>query len=161
MLSFPDAAPSAEVGIDGSAARVFPVRAFLREEGWRCSESGGRDSTSPYQGVYTQGVRTLRVHARPGVGDVVASVGSEQIFAECKGGPFSRSSEGKERTNLVVAVGQLVRGRLPDGAVPVAVVPDTEEFRCLACSILEDTIAAATGIRIALVGRNATVEGMW
>ena len=31
LLSFPDA-PSAEVGIDGSAARVFPVRAFLGEE---------------------------------------------------------------------------------------------------------------------------------
>jgi len=95
------------------------------------------------------------------VGDVVASVGSEQIFAECKGGPLSRSSEGKERANLVTAVGQLVCGRLPDGAVPVAAVPDTGEFRRLADSILEDTIAAEAGVRIALVGWNGTVDGVW
>lgn len=78
LLSFPDAAPSTEVGIDGSAARVFPVWAFLREEGWHCSESGGRDGTCHYQGIYTEGARTLRVHARPGVSCLFA-------FGHCSG----------------------------------------------------------------------------
>ena len=162
LLSSPDAAPSAEGGTDGSAARLFPMRAFLGEEGWRCSESGGRDGTSPYQGIYTQGARTLRVHARPGVGDVIASVGGRQIFAECKGGQLQRSIEGKERANLVrsgrgtarvrAAAGLRRRGRA---------VPDAGGFRRLAGSILEDTIAAEAGVRTALVGRNAAVDGVW
>ena len=69
LLSFPDAAPSAEVGIDRSAARVFPVRAILGEEGWRCSEPGG-GRHPPYQGIYTEGARTIRLPARPGVGEL-------------------------------------------------------------------------------------------
>ncbi len=65
----------------------------------------------------------------------------------------------EERANLVAAVGQLVCGRLADGAVPVAAVPDTGGFRRLAGLILEDTIAAEAGVRKALVGRNAAVDG--
>jgi hypothetical protein len=47
LLSLPEAEQRGEVGIDGSAARVFPVRAFLEEEGWRCVEAGGRSGASP------------------------------------------------------------------------------------------------------------------
>ena len=161
LISLPDAEPRVEVGIDGSAAQRFPVRTFLRERGWRCVEVGGGNRSSPYQGVYTKGAWTLRVHARPGVGDVVASVAGQQIFAECKGGSLSRSRESKERANLVAAVGQLVCARLPDHALPVAAVPDTEEFRRLAGLVLEDTIAATAGIRIALVSQNNTVDRLW
>lgn len=161
LISLPGADPCVEVGIDGAAAQRFPVRAFLRQEGWRCVEPGGRDGSSPYQGVYRKDARTLRVHARPGVGDVIASAPGQQIFAECKGGPLSRSEEGKERTNLVAAVGQLVCAQIPDHALPVAAVPDTEEFRRLARLFLEDTIAAQAGIRIALVDQNGAVDGLW
>jgi hypothetical protein len=161
LLSLPGAEPRGEVGIDGSAARVFPVRAFLEEEGWRCVEAGGRNGSSPFQGIYANNTRTLKVHARPGVGDVVVSVRGRWIFGECKGGPLTRSSEGKERANLVAAGGQLVCGRLPDDALPVAAVPDTEEYRRLTGLISENTLAAAAGIRIALVSRHDTVDGLW
>ncbi len=33
LLLLPDAEPRVEVSIDGSAAQVFPVRAFLEAEG--------------------------------------------------------------------------------------------------------------------------------
>ncbi len=51
-------------------------------------------------------------------------------------------------------------GRLPEGAVPVAAVPDTGRFRRLAGLISEDKIAAEAGVRKALVGRNAAVDGV-
>ncbi len=78
-----------------------------------------------------------------------------------QGWPAFAQQRGKERANLVAAVGQLVCGRLPDGAVPVAAVPDAGGFRRLAGLILEDTIAAEAGVRTALVGRNAAVDGVW
>lgn len=161
LLSFSGAEPYAEAGIDGSAARVFPVRAFLEEEGWRCVRAGGRNGTSLYQGTYANEAQTIEVHARPGVGDVVASVDGQRVFGECKGGPLSRSSEGKERARLVAAVGQLVCARLPAEVLPVAAVPDTPEFRRLAGRMSEGTMAAEAGIRIALVGQNTSVEGLW
>ncbi len=160
LLSFSGAEPRAEAGIDGSAARVFPVREFLEESGWRCVEAGGRNGASPYQGAYTQEAQTIEVHARPGVGDVVASVDGQRIFGECKGGPLSRSSEGKERARLVAAVGQLVCARLPAEVLPVVAVPATPEFRRLAGLMLQGTMAAEAGIRIALVDRNTSVDGL-
>ncbi len=161
LLSLPDAELSSKVAIDGMQARHFPVRAFLKGERWRLIEPGGRGGSSTYQGTYQKGTRKLKVHAEPGVGDVVVSVGEARILAECKGGPLSRSKEGKERTNLVAAVGQLACARLPDGALPVAAVPASSEFRRLVGVISEDTIAAEAGIKIALVNRDGAVEGLW
>ncbi len=111
--------------------------------------------------LYTEGARTLRVHAHPGVGDVVASVGNKQIFAECKGGPLQRSSEGKERANLVrrgrgTARVRAVAGRRRPGRRRAGY----RGFRRLAGLISEDKIAAEAGVRTALVGRNAAVDGV-
>ena len=44
---------------------------------------------------------------------------------------------------------------------PGHAVPDAGGFRRLAGLILEDTIAAEARVRIALVGRNAAVDGVW
>jgi hypothetical protein len=110
ILDHPASGGAAEVAIDGAMLRagenrIFPIAGFLLEQRWTHMEHRGRNG---WQGLYESDGQRLEVHARPGVGDVVAIVGSKRFRVECKGGPFNRRRETRERPILQNALGQLL-----------------------------------------------------
>lgn len=163
LLGRPDSHGSAEVGIDGAMVRIayrehFPIEAFMAREG---SEQRAQMGKNFWQGVYEQDGRRLTVHARSGAGDVVASVGSERIRAECKGGPLIAKRGSREYPRLREALGQLLTvERVEAGDVMVAAVPHTDRFERLVHKWQPVPLLARSGIRIVLVGRDGAVEGL-
>lgn len=158
-----DSHGSAEVAIDGAMVRIgqneiFPIEAFMTHEGWEQTEQTGRNA---WQGSYEKGGSRLTIHARSGVGDVVALVGSERIRAECKGGPLVVKAGSPEYPRLRQALGQLLTvERVEAGDVMVAAVPRTDRFLRLARNWQPRPLLARSGIRIVLVGRNGITEGL-
>ena len=163
LLALPGSDGLAEVAIDGAQVKVgkhqvFPIVDFLRDMGWETAEQiGGRD----WQGRYVKDGQTLIIHSTPGVGDVVARVGRTRIRAECKGGPLIKKPGGREYSKLWVALGQVVTVEHvdPDDVLMVA-IPRTDAFRKLAEKWQGAPLVQRTGIQIALVGRDGTVEGL-
>lgn len=99
------------------------------------------------------------VHARSGLGDVVARLGDRRIRAECKGGSLGRHHVSREYPKLRQALGQLLTAEQvePDD-VMVAVVPNGERFRDPAVRWRRAPLVLRAGFRIALVGVNGTVD---
>ncbi len=163
LLKRSDSHGSAEVAIDGAMVRIgdneiFPIEAFMTHEGWEQTDQLGRNA---WQGSYEKGGSRLAIHARSGVGDVVALVGSERIRAECKGGPLIEKPGSPEYPRLRETLGQLLTvERVEAGDVMVAAVPRTDRFLRLARNWQSRPLLARSGIRIVLVGRNGIIEGL-
>ena len=153
----------ASVAIDGAEVRVkerliFPLEAFMTEHEWRQVQQKGRNT---WQGLYQKYGQEIEIHARSGVGDVVAEVGAHRIRAECKGGPLIHKPGSKEYPILQKVIGQLVTiEEVLSQDMIVAVVPATDKFRRLADLWRDRPILSATGIKITLVHRNGNVEGL-
>lgn len=155
----------AEVAVDGAMVRVhgraiFPLAAFLAATGWQQTEQSLM-ARNAWQGRYRRGNHALTVHARSGVGDVVARVGARRIRAECKGGPLERRDGSPEYPILQKAIGQVVtvEAVAPEDLIVVA-VPATPRFATLRDRWKDRPLFAATGVRIVLVGRNGRVDGL-
>lgn len=107
LLGLPNADAHAEVAIDGASILahgtiVFDIERHMESAGWRpIDASTGRNS---WTCTYTRNDRTLRVHSRPGVGDVVASVDGRRVIAECKKGPPQGKKGSPERPLLSAAL---------------------------------------------------------
>lgn len=163
LLDRPESEGRAEVGIDGAMVRVgakeiFPIEAFLVQEGWEQLSQAGKNT---WQGTYEKNGCRLMIHAKSGVGDVVAAVGSERIRAECKGGPLENDASSSEYKRLREALGQLLTvERVEASDVMVAAVPRTATFQRLARTWRTRPLVIASSIRMVLVGRNGTVEGL-
>ena len=163
LLGLHGADPHAEVAIDGASvmahgAVVFDLAAHMEAQGWVAVDvSTGRN---PWTCTYGREGRTIRVHSRSGVGDVVARVGGRRIVAECKKGAAPGKPGSPERPLLTSAIGQaLLLAVEPDDLV-VAAVPDTLVFRRLADAWRTRPLVARSGIQIALVGRDGMVSGL-
>ncbi len=160
LLERSDSHGSAEVAIDGAMVRIgdneiFLIEAFMTHECWEQTDQIGRNA---WQGSYEKGGSRLAIHARSGVGDVVALVGSGRIRAECKGGPLVVKAGSPEYPRLRETLGQLLTvERVEVGDVMVAVVPRTDRFLRLARNWQPRPLLARSGVRILLVGRNGTV----
>lgn len=163
LLGKPDSDGTARVAIDGAMVRTgynehFPIEAFLEHEGWRRNVQEGKNR---WQGSYEKEGRHLIIHARSGMGDVVARVGSERIRAECKGGPLVKKSGSREYPKLREALGQLLTVERVEGDdVMVAAIPCAEKFRRLALEWQPRPLVAQSAFRIVLVGRDGTVAGL-
>jgi hypothetical protein len=103
----------------------------------------------------------MNIHARPGVGDVVATVGSKRIRAECKGGPLVKKRGSPEYPILRGALGQVVTvEQVEANDLPVVAVPCTPGFHRLADRWRKAPLVVRSGIQIVLVGRDGVVEGL-
>jgi hypothetical protein len=163
ILSLPNSGAMASVAIDRASIKVgdaviFDIGRFMAVLGWEQIKEPqvGRNA---WTGTYRRGDKTIRVHSRPGEGDVVATVDGRRIVAECKKGPLVRKPGSPEYPLLTTALGQALLFHVADDIV-VAAVPDTPVFRELAESWRSRPLIRRAGIRIALVARDGAVSGL-
>jgi hypothetical protein len=164
ILSLPGSGTMASVAIDGASIKVgdaviFDIGRFMAVLGWEQIKEPqvGRNA---WTGTYRRGDKTIRVHSRPGEGDVVATVDGRRIVAECKKGPLVRKPGSPEYPLLTTALGQALLFHVAADDIVVAVVPDTPVFRKLAESWRSRPLVRRAGIRIALVARDGAVSGL-
>lgn len=98
-----------EVGIhpDGEHGRIFDIKACLEINNFTLIKRMG---TTQYGGSYQRGHEAVRVTLVPGIGDVEARIGDQEIIAECKGGIINTRHPGqisRLRRGLCEAVGLL------------------------------------------------------
>jgi hypothetical protein len=163
ILSLPGSGPMASVAIDGASIKVgdaviFDIGRFMAGTGWEQTKEPqvGRNA---WTGAYRRGDKTIRVHSRPGEGDVVATVNGRRIVAECKKGPLVRKPGSPEYPLLTTALGQALLFEVSADDIVVAAAPDTPVFRKLAETWRSRPLVRRAGIRIVLVGRDGTVSG--
>ena len=162
ILSLPDSGAMASVAIDGAATKVgdgvvFDIGRFMAATGWQPVKEAqaGRNS---WTGAYRRGDKTIRVHLRPGEGDVVAQVNGRRIIAKCTKGPLARKPGRAEHSLLTTALGEALLFDIAGADIVVAAVPDTPIFRTLAETWRRRLLVRRAGIRIALVARDGTVS---
>ena len=146
----------AQIHVHGS--QVFRILPFLEDHGWEQVEQKGKN---PWQGWYENGKRELRIHSHPGEGDVVATVRSRRLRAECKSGPLIKKPGSREYPKLRQALGQIltVQQVEPRDRLIVA-VPLSPKFRQLADRWRTAPLVQRCRIGIVLVGRDGAVEGL-
>jgi hypothetical protein len=163
LLDRPGSSSVAEVAIDGAQVRVgdneiFPITDYLSERNWTQVEQRG---SREWQGVYERDKQRLVIHARPGVGDVVATVGSMRLRAECKGGPLITRPGSREYRILWGVLGQLLTvEHIEDDDIMVAALPFSPKFSSLADRWRNRPLVINSKIEIVLIHRDGTVEGL-
>ena len=163
LLDHPESHGEADVAIDGAQVRVvkdeiFPITEFLDAHGWEQTEQAGKN---PWQGSYIRGGKTLRIHSRSGVGDVVARIGEKRVRAECKKGNLVKKSSNPEYRILREALGQILTvEEIHRNDIMVVAVPNAEGFMKLAAKWSQHPLMVRSKIRIALVGRDGSVIGL-
>src|SRR5260221_7178481 len=107
---------------DGEHGKQFDFAAWLGRQGFSMVSSTGRTT---YGGAYTDSEgRTIIVHPKSGLGDVVAELGNQSVSAECKGGIINTRHPGQVSRlykGLCETVGLLMAR--PSPGRQVAVVP--------------------------------------
>ena len=164
ILSLPHSGAMASVAIDGARIKVsdsviFDIGRFMAATGWKQIKEPqvGRNA---WTGTYRRGDKTIRVHSRPGEGDVVATVDGRRIVAECNKGPLIRKPGSPEYPLLTTALGQALLFDVSANDIVVAAVPDTPGFQRLAEAWRSRPLVRRAGIRIALVARDGAVSGL-
>lgn len=161
LLALPGAANEVSVAIDGAgvkvgSAQVFPIAAFLEARTWQQTSQKGRNT---WTGTYSRKGKTLQLHSRPGVGDVVINWRDRRVIAECKKGPLIQKKGSPERVHLAAALGQALLCKVGDRDLAVAAVPDSPAFRSLAEEWRNRPLFKKTGIAICLIARSGAVSG--
>ena len=164
ILSLPGSGAMASVAIDGASIKVgdgviFDIGRFTTITGWQPVKEAqaGRNA---WTGAYRRENKTIRVHSRPGEGDVVATVDGRRLVAKCSKGPLARKPGRSERSLLTTALGEALLFDIGGDDVVVAAVPDTPVFRKLAETWRTRPLVRRAGIRIALVARDGAVSGL-
>ena len=163
ILSLPDSGTMASVAIDRTSLKVgtvvFDIGRLMATTGWEQIKEPqiGRNA---WTGAYRRGDKIIRVHSRPGEGDVVATVNGRRIVAECQKGPLVRKPGSPEYSLLTTALGQAVLFQVAAEDIVAVAVPDTPVFRKLAGIWQGRPLVRRAGIRIALVGRAGAVSGL-
>jgi hypothetical protein len=134
---------------DGEHGKQFDFASWLNRRGFaKTSKIGG----TAYGGIYADQLgRSIVVNPKSGQGDVVAAIGDQVIFAECKGGIINTRHSGQKSRlyrGLCEAVGLLMATAASPGR-RVAVVPYTKTTVELAERLAPR--CAQAGIEIALV----------
>jgi hypothetical protein len=152
-----------DVAVDGAQVRTgqtvhFDPARFLGSAGWQCPRAA-----AGWRGTYARdGVPTsLRIHATPGKGDLVARLNSGRtVRIECKKGPLSRSRSSQEYPLIREALGQLLTVKeVTDKDLLAVAVPHSEKFVELAARWREAPLIMRFGIRILTVDRHGKVHG--
>ena len=164
ILSLPGAGAMASVVIDGARVRAgnaihFDLRRFMAGTGWEAVKEP-QVRRNAWTGSYRRGDKTIRVHSRRGMGDVIARFNGRRIIAECQNGPLLHKASRPENPLLTTALGQALLFDVSAADIVVAAVPDTPVFRRLAEAWRERPLVKRVGIRIALVARDGAVTGL-
>ncbi|ANY84897.1 hypothetical protein BB934_42435 (plasmid) [Microvirga ossetica] len=164
ILSLPGSGAMASVGIDVASIKVgdavdFDIGRFMAGTGWEPIKEPqvGRNA---WTGAYRRGDKTIRVHSRPGEGDVVTQVNGRRIVAECTKGPLVHKPGRAEHSLLTTALGQALLFDVSADDIVVAVVPESPVFRKLAETWRSRPLVRQAGIQIALVARDGAVSGL-
>jgi hypothetical protein len=164
ILSLPTSGAMASVAIDGAGIKVgdgviFDIGRFMASTGWQpIKEAQVRQNA--WTGAYRRDDKTIRVHSRPGEGDVVATVEGRRIIAECTKGPLVHKPGRVEHSLLTTALGQTLAFEVLADDIVVAAVPDTPVFRKLAETWRRRPLVRRAGILVALVARDGAVSGI-
>jgi len=162
ILQLPGASNSIDVALDDqhyqSAGKViFPIAEFLIAEGWTLTKQQGKQ---PWQGVYERGEHDILLTPESRGGDVVATIGSRRIRAECKKGPLVKTRGNPQNKLIHEAIGQLMTVQTVD-ATDILVVAVPQSDPCQAkVAWGQRPLMRRVGIVFALVGRDGTVEGL-
>lgn len=164
ILSLPGSGAMASVAIDGASIKVgraiiFDIGRFMAGTGWEPIKEPKVDRNA-WTGTYRRGDKTIRVHSRPGEGDVVGTVDGRRVVAECTKGPLIRKVGSQEYLLLKTALGQALLFEVSADDIVVAAVPDTPVFRKLAETWRSRPLVRRSSIRIALVARGGVVLGL-
>jgi len=164
ILSLPTSGAMASVAIDGASIKVgdgviFDIGRLMAATGWQTVKDPqiGRNA---WTGAYQRGDKTIRVHSRPGEGDVVAMIDGRRIVAQCSKGSLTGRPGRAEQSLLRGALAEALLFDIADDDIVVTAVPDTPVFRKLAETWRRRPLVRRTGIRIALVGRDGAVSGL-
>jgi hypothetical protein len=140
-------------------AVLFDIGRFMAGTGWEQVKEPqvGRNA---WTGSYRRGDKTIRVHSRPGEGDVITTINGRRIIAECQKGPLARRHASPEYSLLTTALGQALLFDVSADDIVIAAVPDTPAFRGLAEAWRKRPLVRRAGIRIVLVSRDNVVSGL-
>jgi hypothetical protein len=164
ILSLPHSGAMASVAIDGASIKVgdaivFDIGRFMAGIGWEQIREP-QFGRNPRTGAYRRNDKTIRVHSRPGEGDVVATIDGRRVVAQCKKGSLVRKPGSPEYALLTPALGQALLFDVSADDIVVTAVPDTPIFRKLAETWRSRPLVRRAGIRIALVARGGAVSGL-
>ncbi|WP_210345906.1 hypothetical protein [Microvirga soli] len=164
ILSLTGSGAMASVAINGARIKagdllVFDIGRFMAGTGWEQTKKPqvGRNA---WTGTYSRGDKTIRVHSRPGEGNVVATIDNRRIVAQCTKGPLARKPGRAEHSLLTTALGEALLFDIGGDDIVVAAVPDAPVFRMLAETWRRRPLVRRAGIRIALVARDGAVSGL-
>jgi hypothetical protein len=164
ILSLTGSGAMASVAMDRPSIKAgdaifFDISRFMAATGWEQIKEPqvGRHA---WTGTYRRGDKTIRVHSRPGEGDVVATIDGRRVVAQCKKDPLVRKPGGTEYALLTAALGQALLFDVSSDDIVVTAVPDKPAFRKLAEAWRSRPLVRRAGIRIALVARDGTVSGL-
>ncbi|EIM26837.1 hypothetical protein [Microvirga lotononidis] len=164
ILSLPGSGAMASVAIDAVSIKVgnavvFDIGHFMTGMGWEQVKEP-QVGRSAWTGAYRRGDKTIRVHSRPGEGDVVTMVEGRRIIAECQKGPLARRAGSLEVSLLTTALGQALLFDVSAADIVIAAVPDTPIFRRLVETWQKRPLIRRAGIRLVLVARDGSVSGL-
>jgi hypothetical protein len=164
ILALPGSGAMASVAIDRASIKVgdavvFDIGRFMTGTGWEPIKEP-RVGRSAWTGAYRRDDKTIRIHSRPGEGDVVATVDGRRIIAECTKGPLVHKVGRAEHSLLLTALGQALLFEVSADDIVVAAVPDTPAFRKLAETWRSRPLVRRAGILVALVARDGAVSGL-
>src|SRR5918993_3699820 len=151
ILSLPGSGAMASVAIDGARIKVgdllvFDIGRFMAGTGWEQTKKP-QVSRNAWTGTYRRSDKTIRVHSRPGEGDVIATIDSRRIVAQCSKGPLVRKPGRAEHSLLTIALGEALLFDISGDDIVVAAVPDTPVFRMLAETWRRRPLVRRAGIR--------------
>jgi hypothetical protein len=163
ILSLPASGAMASVALDGAGIKagegVIDIGRFMAATGWEQTKEP-QTGRIVWTGAYRRGDKTIRVHSRPGEGDVVATIDGRRIVAKCTKGPLARRPGRPEHSLLMRTLGEALLFDIAADDIVVVAVPDTPVFRQLVETWRTRPLVRRAGIRIALVARDGAVSGL-
>jgi hypothetical protein len=154
-----------EVAIDGAQVKTlaqvhFQIGEFMVESQCEHCEPFNGGWSGNYRHVPSGG--TLRIHSKPGLGDVTAVLADGRTFrAESKKGPLVSSQSSQEYPLLREALGQLLTiSEVGETDVLAVAVPHSDKFTKLAEQWRKAPLIHRVGIKILTVERKNIVHGL-
>jgi hypothetical protein len=142
-----------QAGRQIEARQVFAIEEFLNRSGCQSKSPSGH-----WRGTYQRKDCSFRIQSARGF-DICGTLNGKAIKVECKGGPLEPVAGRGVSDIYAKAIGQVIVTGADDPADELWVaVPDSPTFETVGTRIARARTFSATGIRIALVGKDGNVR---